>query len=109
MMFLWRGAMRVRLRQNDLHLRHRDHGRETDEKKKERSENSESADKGPDINPGGVEETPRGGKKIAVQAANDNDEALKPHAGVNAHADEVDDEDIVPAPLEPEELRRKRI
>src|SRR5260370_17117745 len=44
-----------------------------------------------------------------MQSANDNDEPLEPHAGVHAHADEVDDEDIPAGPAEPEELRRKNI
>ena len=44
-----------------------------------------------------------------MQSADDDDETLEPHAGVHAHADEVNDEDVVPAPLEPEELRRKRV
>ena len=44
-----------------------------------------------------------------MQAADDDDEALEPHAGVHAHADEVNDEDISPAPLEPEKLRRKHV
>ena len=57
----------------------------------------------------GVKNAPRGREEIAVQAADDDDETLEPHAGVDAHADEVDDEDVVPAPLEPEELRRKRV
>src|SRR6266404_1400453 len=98
MMFFGRGVMRVSFRQNDLHFRHRDHGREADEKEKERSENSEGANEGPDVDPGGMKEAPRGGEKITVQAADDNDEALEPHTGVDAHADEVNDKDVAPAP-----------
>src|ERR1700747_3290072 len=44
-----------------------------------------------------------------MQSADDDDETLEPHPGVDAHADEIDDEDIAPAPAEPEELRRKAI
>src|SRR5436190_20908413 len=109
MMFLRGGMMRVSFRQDNFHFRHRDHGCEANEEEKERSENPEGAGKGPDIHPGREEEPPRRGKKIAMQSADDNDEALEPHAGVDAHADEIDDEDVVTAPLEPEELRRKRI
>src|ERR1051326_2758252 len=109
MMFFGRGVMRVSFRQHDLHFRHRDHGREADKKEKERSENSQGADESPDIDPGGNEKTPGRGEKIPVQAADDNDEALEPHAGVDAHADEVNDKDIVPAPSEPKELRRQRV
>src|SRR6266513_933349 len=104
MMFFRGGVMRIRFRQNDLHFRHRDHGRETDEKKKERSEDSEGADEGPDVDPGRREKPPGRGKKITVQTADDNDETLEPHPGVHAHADEVNDEDVAPAPFEPEEL-----
>src|SRR4030095_8877151 len=34
---------------------------------------------------------------------------FEPHAGVDAHADEVNDEDVIAAPLEPEKLWRKRV
>src|SRR3954453_8330441 len=44
-----------------------------------------------------------------MQTADDDDETLEPHAGVDAHADEVDDVDVSPAPAEPEELRRKAV
>jgi hypothetical protein len=37
-------------------------------------------------------------KKIAVQTTDDDDETFEPHAGVDAHEDEVNDEDVVPAP-----------
>src|SRR4029434_3877969 len=56
-----------------------------------------------------MEQPPGRRKKIAVQTADDDDETFEPHAGVHAHADEVNDIDVVPAPLEPEELRRKRV
>src|SRR6266404_3783652 len=44
-----------------------------------------------------------------MQSAHDDDEALEPHSGVHAHANEIDDENISPAPPEPEELRRQAI
>src|SRR5436309_1512291 len=44
-----------------------------------------------------------------MQSADDDDETLEPHPGVYAHANEVDDEDVAPAPAEPEELWRKRV
>src|SRR4029434_6169348 len=56
-----------------------------------------------------MEQPPGRRKKIAVQAADDDDETLEPHAGVDAHADEVNDKDVVATPLEPEELWRKGV
>src|SRR5438552_11814328 len=44
-----------------------------------------------------------------MQSAHDNDEALEPHAGVHAHADEINNENILPTPAEPEQLRREHI
>jgi len=35
-----------------------------------------------------------------MQSADDDDETLEPHAGVDAHADEIDDVDVVPEALE---------
>src|ERR1700738_5689946 len=105
MMFLRRTVMRIRLRQHDLHFRHRDHRQVANEKEEEREKNSERADERPDIDPGRVKHSPGGRQEIAMQPADDNDEALEPHARVDAHADEIYDVDVVPEPLEPEELR----
>src|SRR5207237_9542507 len=44
-----------------------------------------------------------------MQSADDDDETLEPHSGVHAHRDKIDDQDIAPAPADPEELRRKAI
>src|SRR5438067_9943968 len=44
-----------------------------------------------------------------MQSTDDDDETLEPHPGVHAHANEIDDEDVAPAPAEPEELRRKHV
>src|SRR5262249_6955240 len=52
---------------------------------------------------------PRRWQEIVVEPAGNNDEALKPHARVHAHADKKDDKHIATAPLEPEKLRRKAI
>src|SRR5262245_22368774 len=104
-----RGMMRIGFGQHNLNLRHRDHRGEADEEQEKRSENAERADESPDIDPSGEEESPCRWEKVAMQAADDDDETLEPHAGVNAHANEVDDEDVVAAPLEPEKLRRKRV
>src|SRR2546423_15511363 len=101
--------MRISLRQNDFHFRHRDHWEETDEDQEERSENSERADKRPNVDPRWNEQSPRGGNEIAMQSANDDNESLEPHAGVHAHADEINDEDVAPAPAEPEKLRGKHV
>ena len=44
-----------------------------------------------------------------MQSADDDDEAFEPHAGVHAHADEVDDKNIPSAPSAPEQLWRKHV
>src|SRR5947207_15208079 len=44
-----------------------------------------------------------------MQSAHDDNETLEPHSGVHTHADEIDDENIAPAPAEPEELWRKAL
>src|SRR5947207_2891431 len=101
--------MRISFRQHDFHFAHRDHREEANEEQEKRSEDAERADERPDIDPGGNEQAPRAGQKIAVQSAHDNDETLEPHAGVDAHADEINDKDVAPAPAKPEKLRRKAI
>src|SRR4029453_2766696 len=45
----------------------------------------------------------------AVQSAGDDDKTLKPHAGVDAHANEENDQHVMPAPAEPKQLRRKHV
>src|SRR5450759_2198822 len=102
MMFRGRCVVHVRFRQNDLYFRHRDHRQKTNEKQEERSENPERADERPDIHPSRIKHSPGRGQEIAMQSADDNDETLEPHAGVHAHANEINDEDISPAPTEPE-------
>src|SRR6266702_6210213 len=44
-----------------------------------------------------------------MQSADDDDEALEPHAGVHAHANEINDKDVAAAPPEPKELRREHV
>src|SRR3954451_6377562 len=105
MVFLRRSVMWVRLRQNNFYFRHRDHRQVADEEKEERQENAEGADERPDIDPGRVKHSPGGREEIAVEATDDDDETLEPHAGVDAHADEIDDVDVVPETFEPKELR----
>src|SRR5216110_3606413 len=95
--------MRIRLGHSGLHFRHRDHGQKTDKEQKKRSENPECADVCPDIHPSRVKHSPGRGKKIAMQSADDNDEALEPHAGVHAHADKINDKNVPPAPPRSEE------
>src|ERR1043166_6702779 len=109
MMLFWGRVMRVSFGENDLHFRHRDHWREPDKQKKERSENPEGANESPDVDPGREKEDPSRRKEVAMQPADDDDEPLEPHPGVHAHVNEVDDIDVVPAPLEPEELGRHEI
>src|SRR5437879_1658804 len=109
MMSVRRMRVHVRFRQNDFHFRHRDHRQEPDEQQEERRENPERADERPDVDPGWNKNTPRGRNEIAMQSADDDDETLEPHAGVDAHANEIDDENVSPAPAEPEKLRRKNI
>src|SRR5262249_44918431 len=75
----------------------------------QRSENSKRANERPDIDPGWNKQSPRGRKKIAMQTADDDNEALEPHSGVDAHANKIDDQNVATAPAEPEELRRKNI
>src|SRR6476660_3668576 len=102
-------AVHVRFRQNGFHFTHRDQRQEANEEEEEGEENSVGADKGPDVDPCRNEQAPGAREKITMQSTDDDDETLEPHPGVDAHADEIDDEDIAPAPAEPEELRRKRI
>src|SRR5438876_8536981 len=109
MMAVRRVRMRVRFRENDLHFRHRDHRQEPDEQQEERRENPERADERPDIDPGWNKNTPGGRNEIAMQAADDDDETLEPHAGVDAHANEINDQNISTAPAEPKELGRKDV
>src|SRR2546421_5630232 len=109
MMFLRRGVMRIRFRQYDLHFRHRDHRQVANEHEEKRKENSKRADERPYIDPGRVKHSPGGRQEVAVQPADDDDETLEPHPGVDAHADEIDDVDVVPEALEPKELRGKGV
>src|SRR4029077_9575945 len=99
----------VRFRQNGFHFAHRDQRQEANEKEEKGEENSVGADKGPDVDPGRNEQAPRARQKIAMQSADDDDETLEPHSGVHAHRDKIDDQDMAPAPAEPEELRPKAI
>src|SRR5438045_6870833 len=109
MMSVRRMRVHVRFRQNDFHFRHRDHRQEPDEQQKQRGENSERANERPDIDPGWNKNTPRGRDEIAMESTDNDDETLEPHAGVHTHANKVDDENVSPAPAEPEKLRRKNI
>src|SRR3954464_14398512 len=93
-------VMRIGFRQDNLDLAHRDHGEEPDEEQKERSKDPEGSDKRPNIHPSGGEKSPRRRKKVAVQAADNDDETLEPHAGVDAHADKINDVNITAAPAE---------
>src|SRR5439155_22817408 len=67
------------------------------------------ADVRPDVHPRRVIHAPRGRQEVAVQSAGDNDKAFKPHAGVNAHGDEEDDQHVAAAPAEPKKLWRKHV
>src|SRR5207253_9146685 len=99
-----RAIMRVSLGHGGLHFRHRDHRQESDEKQEQRSENSERPNVCPDVDPRRDKQAPRGWKKIPVQSTGDNDKALEPHPGVDAHGDEKHDKDIAAAPSKPEKL-----
>src|SRR5437016_2550119 len=101
--------MRVRFRDNDFYFRHRDHRQKTDEEEKERSENAQRADERPDVDPGRDKQAPGRRQEVAVQSADDDNETLEPHAGVHAHADEINDVDIATAPSEPKQLRREHV
>src|SRR5262245_14060910 len=96
--------VRISLGKHDLHFRHGNHRQVANEKQKERSKNSQRADKRPDINPRRKKQSPGRGQKITVQTAHDNDEALEPHPGVDAHANEVNDENVATTPAEPKKL-----
>src|SRR6266568_7296079 len=76
MLTICRSMMRVRFWQCDLHFRHGDHRQEPDEKQKQRSENPERADEGPDVDPGWNKNTPCRWNEIAMQSADDDDESL---------------------------------
>ena len=101
--------MRVCLRHGGLDFRHRDHGEKTDKEQEQRSENPERADVGPDVHPRRMKHSPRRWQEIADQTTSDDDEALEPHAGVNAHRDEENDQHVATAPAEPKQLWREAI
>src|SRR3984893_15459496 len=109
MMAIRRMRMGVGFRQNGLHFRHRDHRQKPDEHEEQRGENPKRADESPDVDPGWDKHAPRGREKVPMQAANDDDETLEPHSRVHTHADEIHDQNVSPAPAEPEELRRKDV
>ena len=44
-----------------------------------------------------------------MQSADNDDKALEPHAGVDAHAHEINDEHVSTTPAKPEKLGRKTI
>ena len=48
-------------------------------------------------------------QSIPVQSTGDNDKALEPHPGVDAHGDEKHDKDVASAPSKPEKLWREAI
>src|SRR5205814_3315871 len=73
MMFVRQSVMRIRLRQDNFHFRHRNHRQVADEKQEEREKDPEGADKRPDIDPGRDEEPPRRREKVAMQSADDDD------------------------------------
>src|SRR6202022_3732757 len=79
------------------------------EKQEQRRENPEGADECPDVDPGRNKQAPRGRNEITMQSADDDDEPLEPHAGVPEHQDEIKNEDVAAAPVEPKQLRRKHI
>src|SRR5215475_8122494 len=54
-------------------------------------------------------DAPRGRQEVPVQSADNDDETLEPHAGVNAHRDEENDQHVATAPAEPKQLRRQAI
>ncbi len=101
--------MGVRVRHCRLYFRHSDHRQKTYENKEQRSENPDRADICPNVHPRRMINSPGRWQEIADQTAGNNDEALKPHARVHAHADEKDDKHIPAAPREPEKLRGKAI
>ena len=50
--------MRISLRGDAFNFRNGDHGQESLEEQEQRHEQANSADEGPNIDPGGVEQTP---------------------------------------------------
>src|SRR3982751_3072639 len=94
----WPVMMRIGFGHDDLHFAHGDHGQEPNEHEEQTGKDSQGADERPNIDPSRVEQAPRRWQEVAVQPANDDDESLVPHARVNAHADEVDDVNVSPAP-----------
>src|ERR1041385_2812065 len=102
-------CVHIGFRQNNFHFAHRYHRQEANEEQEEREENSVGANEGPDIDPGWDKQAPRARQEVAMQPPDDDDEAFEPHAGVNAHADEINDIDVATAPASPKELRRKTV
>src|SRR5437868_5361871 len=63
------GIMGISFWNDDFDFAHRDHGQKPNEHQEERGKNSEGADKRPDIDPGGMEQSPGRREKVAMQSA----------------------------------------
>ena len=98
-------GMGIGLGSNSLHLEHVDDGKEADEKEEKKNKETNRPDEQGDIDPGGGEVAPRGGKKVAVDGGDDDDKALKPHARVGEHHDGQNDPWVLATVFEPEKLR----
>src|SRR5581483_3182600 len=70
-----------------LDLPHRDHGQEADEQREQREEEAEAADQDREVELGWIEHAPARRQEVAVQADDDDYEALEPHADVDHDGD----------------------
>src|SRR6516164_5049631 len=104
-----RPMMRVGFRQYAFHLRYRDHWQESNEQQKQRNKNAVGANEGKYVYPGRVIHPPGRRQEIPVKRDNEDYEPFKPHAGVRAHADEINCPDVSTKRSYPEQLRHEHV
>ena len=90
--------------QNCFNFKHTYHWKESNEEQKEGSEQTESADKGADIDPSRMKHSPSRGGEVAGERGGNNHEALEPHTHVWELNDDPDPEQVCAEVFEPEEL-----
>ena len=77
--------MRVGLRSDALDFKHVDDREEADKEQEKEYEETYRADKESNIDPSRGEVTPGGGKKVAMNRGDDNDESFEPHSRIGKH------------------------
>src|SRR5262245_38545793 len=96
--------MRVGLRGDAFDFGNGDHREKFYEQKEAREKQSERADVSANIDVGGPVVTAAGREEFAMEADDDDNEALEPHADVDDDRDDEHNDEIVARPFEPEDL-----